>query len=279
MARVLAIANQKGGVGKSTTALNLAHAFAERGLRVLAIDLDPQGHLTLMSKVVPERLQRSVYDLLLDPRSSFATIRLSPKPGVDLLPANIHLAEAELSLARMEARESRLREAVGAALPDYDMALIDCPPNLGLLTVNALTAANGVLVPLQLEFLALKGLALLMQSVERVNATSNPGLRIEGVLPTMQRGNSAHSREVLDRVREYFGVRVHETVVRASVRFAEAAAGGMSMLEYDPASAGAHAYRRLAEEVLAREATDGAPARGRPAGEPNPSAAPAGTRS
>ncbi|MHB8573423.1 MAG: ParA family protein [Candidatus Dormibacteria bacterium] len=254
MGRILAIANQKGGVGKSTTTLNLAWALRLSGRRVLAIDLDPQAHLTLMSGVAPEQVDRSVHHLMLEPDVGLDQVVVTLDRGPDLLPANIHLAGAELDLGGRERRELRLRDALVPARSAYDYILIDCPPNLGMLTINALTAADGVIVPLQLEFLALKGLQLLLGTIDQVNRTTNPDLRLEGILPTMQRGRSLHSQEVLDRVREHFRARVYRSVIRASIRFPEASAGALSIFAYDPGSPGAQAYRDLAAEVLGEEA-------------------------
>jgi chromosome partitioning protein len=231
VANVIAVANQKGGVGKSTTALTLAHALHENGKQVLMVDLDSQAHLTLMSAV------ELVHDL---------------GPRLHLLPGSIELAHSEVSLGRKQNREHRLREALDPVRNTYDYIIIDCPPNLGLLTINALTASDSVLIPLQLDFLALKGMQLLLNTVSEVRGSTNPGLEIIGILPTMARPRSLHSAEVEESVREFFGGVIFKTVVRTSVRFPEAAAGFRSILEYAPRHAGAQAYRDLAGEVISR---------------------------
>ena len=251
MPRVIAIANQKGGVGKSTTTQNLGFALAEEGRRVLLVDLDPQAALTVMCGVSPDAVQPSLGDCLQGTATTTAAI-LRPRAQVWLLPGSISVAAFEVTHAGRPEARGRLQEVLDELGESFDLVLIDAPPNLGLLTVNSLVAATEVLIPLQLDFLALNGMKALLQTMERVRATLNPSLRLGGILPTMYRGRALHSEEVLQRVRDRFGPVVFDTVVRMSVRFPEASAGGVSVLEYDPRSSGAVAYRALAEEVLLR---------------------------
>ena len=251
MARVIAVANQKGGVGKSTTTQNLGFAMAERGVRVLLVDLDPQAALTVMCGVAPAGSAPTVGECLAGTATAAQAV-LRPRPAVWLLPASLSLAEYETARSADPAARARLGEVLAEIAPTFDVVLIDSPPNLGLLTEASLAAATEVLVPVQLDFLALNGLKALLATVEQVRETSNPRLRVGAIVGTMHRGRALHSEEVLDRLRGRFGDLVCESVVRVSVRFPEASAGGLSILEYDQRSPGAAAYRRLAEEVMAR---------------------------
>jgi chromosome partitioning protein len=260
-ARVIAMANQKGGVGKTTTTISLGAALAELGQKVLVVDFDPQGGCALGLGIEPGALELSVYDALLDRscRSEDVVIGTSV-PGMDLLPSNIDLSAAELMLVQEVAREQSLSRALAPLRRGYDFVLVDCPPSLGLLTINALTAADGVIVPLECEYYALRGMGLLMDSIERVRERLNPQLEVDGILPTMYDGRTIHAREVLERVREAFGDALFDAVIRKTIRFAEAPVAGEPILTYAPTSTGSASYRALAKEVIDRVSTR-APAR------------------
>jgi chromosome partitioning protein len=252
MGRVIALANQKGGVGKTTTAINLGAALAERGKRVLLIDMDPQGALSVGLGLNPLALDQTLYTLLMDPKLDPDPVIASTKvTGLDLLPSNIDLAAAEVLLVGEVAREQALSRVLRPLRKRYDHILVDCPPSLGLLTVNALTAADGVLIPLECEYFALRGMALLMDTIEKVRERLNPDLEIVGILATMYDARTVHGREVLGRVEDAFGGRVFKTVIAKTIRFAEAPVAGESILTYAGSSSGAVAYRELAKEVLA----------------------------
>jgi chromosome partitioning protein len=249
MARVIAVANQKGGVGKSTTTQNLGFALAERGRRVLLVDLDPQAALTVMCGVVPDADDGANLADALSGKVRASDLLQRPRPQVWLLPGSLHLAAHELRVAAAKDRHEGLKRALQSVGRGFDVVLIDSPPNLGLLTVNALVAAREVLTPLQLDFLALRGMQALMQTIDRVRDVHNPKLKVLGIVGTMHRGRALHSDEVLARVRDHFGDLVFDAVIRTSVRFPEASSGGVSILEYEPRSPGAAAYRQLAAEV------------------------------
>ena len=252
-ALVIAMTNQKGGVGKTTTTINLGAALAETGRRILLVDFDPQGSLSVGLGVNPHTLEKSIYNLLLAKDVSVADVILpSPVEGMDILPANIDLSAAEVQLVSEVAREQTLRRVLSKVRHDYDIILIDCAPSLGLLTVNALTAADQVLIPLELEFFALRGVALLTDTIEKVTDRLNPELEILGIVGTMYDGRTLHSREVLERVVEAFGETVFHTVIRRTVKFPETTVAGEPITTYAPTSGGATSYRTLAREVLAR---------------------------
>jgi chromosome partitioning protein len=252
-ARILAMCNQKGGVGKTTSTINLGAALAEVGRRVLLVDLDPQGALGVGLGVNPLQLDRTVYNLLMESDVTVDDVMLKTNvPGMDLLPSNIDLSAAEVQLVNEVAREQTLVRALAPVLDDYDIILLDCQPSLGLLTVNALTAAHGVIIPLECEFFALRGVALLIQTIEKIQERLNPQLELEGILATMYDARTLHGREVLARVVEAFGDRVFHTVINRTVRFPETTVAGEPITSYAPSSTGATAYRDLAKEVLAR---------------------------
>jgi chromosome partitioning protein len=246
-ARVIAFANQKGGVAKTTTTLNLAVAFKERGLRVLAIDLDPQGNLTMSQGLNPDEIERSMFDVLVH-RIPIEDI-VHPAE-IDLAVSSIDLAGAELALSSMIGRERALDKALAAARSNYDYILIDTPPSLGLLTINALVAATGVIVPVQCEYLSLRGLVQLENTLEMIRENLNPDVRIEGILPTMFDRRTLHSREAIEILQENFGDLVFNARIRKTVRYAEAPVRGQSVLGYEPTGEAAEMYRDLAKEVL-----------------------------
>ena len=250
---VVAVCNQKGGVGKTTTTITLGAALAELGRRVLLVDFDPQGSLSVGLGVNPHTLDQSVYDLLLSRRPDVAeVITRTDTEGVDLLPSNIDLAAAELQLVSEVAREQSLARLIAKVKGDYDVILVDCAPSLGLLTINALTAADWVLMPLECEFFALRGIALLTDTIDKVQDRLNPDLKVLGILGTMYDPRTLHSREVLERVVSAFGDDVFHTVIRRTVKFPETTVAGEPITSYASASPGAAAYRMLAREVLAR---------------------------
>jgi chromosome partitioning protein len=253
--RIIALANQKGGVGKTTSAITLGAALAELGQRILLVDFDPQGGCAIGLGFEPGLIEVSIYNALLDRTCDVDEVIIKTTvPGLDLLPSNIDLAAAELMLVQEVAREQTLLRVLAPLRVKYDFILIDCPPSLGLLTINALTAADGVIIPLECEYYALRGMALLMDSIDRVKERLNPRLQIDGILATMFDPRTLHSREVHGRVKEAFGPSVFETVIRKTVRFAEAPVAGEPILNYAPKSLGAMAYRNLAEEVMSRVA-------------------------
>ena len=252
-ARIIALCNQKGGVGKTTTTINLAAALAEYGRRVLVVDFDPQGAASVGLGVNPHGLDDTVYTLLMDRNAQLADIvRPTAVEGLDVLPANIDLSAAEVQLVGEVARESVLSRALRPAEADYDVILVDCQPSLGLLTVNALTAAHGVLIPLECEFFALRGVALLIETVEKVRDRLNPRLQIDGIVGTMHDPRTLHSREVLARVREAFGDQLLHTVIHRTVKFPDSSVAAEPITTYAPNHPGAVAYRQLARELVAR---------------------------
>jgi chromosome partitioning protein len=251
VARIIAMANQKGGVGKTTTTINLAASLAEAGNRVLIVDLDPQGAASVGVGVNAMDLPKTIYDLLCDQTTTFREVAQGTSiENCWILPANIDLSAAEVVLVNEVAREQALKRILEPARELVDIVLIDCPPSLGLLTVNALTAADEVIIPLECEYFALRGMALLVDTIEKVRQRLNPALEIKGVIPTMVDNRTLHTREVLERVHEAFGAKVFSTQIPRTVRFAEAPVTGQSILAYAGTSKGAAAYRRLAEEVM-----------------------------
>jgi chromosome partitioning protein len=245
--RVIALANQKGGVAKTTSTLNLAVAFAEQGSKVLAIDLDPQGNLTMSQGLNPDTIERSMYDVLVH---RLPIEQIIHKGEIDLAVASIDLAGAELALSSMIGRERALEKALQPVRGHYDWVYIDTPPSLGLLTINALVAANGVIVPVQCEYLSLRGLVQLENTLSMIRENLNPDVAIEGILATMYDSRTLHSREALEILEENFGDLVFKTRIRKTIRYAEAPVKGASVLKYEPTGTAAEAYRELAKEVL-----------------------------
>lgn len=251
-ARIIALCNQKGGVGKTTTTINLAAALAEYGRKVLAVDFDPQGALSA-GLGIPTHDVVTVYDLLLDTkRDAHDAIVASNVPGLDVMPANIDLSAAEVHLVNEVARETILARVLRQVAGEYDVILVDCQPSLGLLTVNALTAAHGVLIPLECEFFALRGVALLIETIDKVRDRLNPSITLDGLVATMYDPRTLHSREVLERVVDAFGTDVLETVIGRTVKFPDASVAGVPITEFAPEHAAAQAYLRLARELVAR---------------------------
>jgi len=252
-ARVVSMCNQKGGVGKTTTTINLGAALAEFGRKVLLVDFDPQGSLSVGLGLNPHEMDLTIYNLLLEPDVTLEDVVVpSGVPGMDLLPSNIDLSAAEVQLVNEVAREQTLQRVLAPALASYDVILIDCQPSLGLLTVNALTASDGVIVPLECEYFALRGVALLKTTIDKVRERLNPRLEIEGVLGTMFDGRTLHGREVMERLVQAWGDTVFHTVIRRTVKFSDSTVAGEPITTYASSSTGADSYRQLAKEVLSR---------------------------
>jgi chromosome partitioning protein len=252
-ARVISMCNQKGGVGKTTTTINLGASLAEFGRKVLLVDFDPQGSLSVGLGLNPHEMEVSIYNLLMDRETTLDEVVVpSGIEGMDLLPSNIDLSAAEVQLVHEVAREQTLQRVLAPALEHYDVILIDCQPSLGLLTVNALTASDGVIVPLECEYFALRGVALLKTTIDKVRERLNPKLEIDGVLGTMFDGRTLHSREVMERLVSAWGEKVFHTVIRRTVKFSDATVAGEPITSYASSSTGADAYRQLAKEVLTR---------------------------
>ncbi len=252
-ARVISMCNQKGGVGKTTTTINLGASLAEYGRKVLLVDFDPQGSLSVGLGLNPHEMELTIYNLLLQRDVAIEDVVVpSGVPGMDLLPSNIDLSAAEVQLVHEVAREQTLQRVLAPALDQYDVILIDCQPSLGLLTVNALTASDGVIVPLECEYFALRGVALLKTTIDKVRERLNPKLEIDGVLGTMFDGRTLHGREVLERLVQAWGDKVFHTVIRRTVKFSDSTVAGEPITSYASGSSGAEAYRQLAREVLDR---------------------------
>lgn len=253
MAKIIAIANQKGGVGKTTTCVNLAASMAATRRKVLLIDLDPQGNATMASGVDKYEAERTSYELLIDEMPAKDVIITETSGGYDLIAANSDVTAAEIRLLEFFAREIRLRNALAAIRDQYDYVFIDCPPSLNLLTVNAMSAADSVIVPMQCEYFALEGLTALVDTISKLVAVVNPNLKIEGILRTMYDHRNRLSNDVSDQLKQHFGDRVYRTVIPRNVRLAEAPSFGQPAMYYDKTSVGAKAYLALAGEILRRE--------------------------
>ena len=252
-ARVISLCNQKGGVGKTTTTINLGAALAECGRKVLLLDFDPQGALSVGLGVNSNDLDVTIYNLLIERGHDIREIiRPTRVPGLDIVPANIDLSAAEVQLVGEVAREQVLARVLRPVMDDYDLILIDCQPSLGLLTVNALTASHGVLIPLETEYFAMRGVALLVETIEKITDRLNPRLQVDGILATMYDGRTLHSREVVASVVEHFDDRVFHTVISRTVKFPDASLAAEPITTYDSAHKGAEAYRQLARELIAR---------------------------
>lgn len=249
MGKIIAVANQKGGVAKTTITRNLAAALVERGKRTLLIDFDPQGALTISLGVNPLQLDKTIYNVLIDTSLPLKNVILSPRHGIDLAPANIDLSGAEVDLLNEIGRERILKEIIEPIQDNYDYIFIDCPPSLGLLTINALTAANGVFIPVQCQYLAFRGMQLLLRTIEKVRARSNPQLKIVGLLPTLYDARTAHSKEVLSELRTTFKDKLIDIPVRYRVGLADAVVAGQSIFELDGKSDVAESFRQIAEMI------------------------------
>ncbi len=252
-ARIVAMVNQKGGVGKTTSTVSLGAALAEYGRRVLLVDFDPQGALSVALGIQAHLLDRSVYNLLMDDDCAASDVIVQTSvPGLDLVPSNIDLSAAEVALVNEVAREQALARALAPVVPEYDFIIIDCQPSLGLLTVNALTAADGVVIPLECEYFALRGAKLLMDTIVKVRSRLNPRLEVIGVLGTMYDARTLHTREVLARVVDAFGDDVFHTVISRTIKFPDATVAGEPITTFASSSPAADAYRQLAREFLSR---------------------------
>ncbi len=250
---VIAMVNQKGGVGKTTSTVNLGAALAEYGRRVLLVDFDPQGALSVALGVPAHQLERTVYNLLMDEGCTIADVVVATSvPGLDLVPSNIDLSAAEVALVNEVAREQALARVLAPVLDYYDYIIIDCQPSLGLLTVNALTAANGVIIPLECEYFALRGVKLLTDTIAKVQSRLNPRLEVTGVVATMYDPRTLHTREVLARVVDAFGDQVFHTVISRTIKFPDATVAGEPITVFAPSSPAADSYRQLARELIAR---------------------------
>ena len=254
MGKAIAIFNQKGGVGKTTTNINLAACLAQKGKKVLMVDIDPQGNTTSGIGIRKRTLKYTIYDILVDDDIPVKKVILPTNTeNLFIIPASVDLAGAEVELASLEGREKRLKKAIDSVRADFDYILIDCPPSLGILTINSLTAVDSVLIPIQCEFYALEGVSQLISTIELVKKNMNPSLFVEGVILSMFDGRTNLSQQVVEEVRKFFGPAMYETVIPRNVRLAEAPSYGVPIITYDPSAQGARAYQAFTKEFLARE--------------------------
>ena len=253
MGRIIAIANQKGGVGKTTTAINLSSCLADKGQRVLSIDMDPQGNMTSGLGVDKDEVEKTVYDLIIGEAKIDEVIQKNVMDNLDVIPTNIDLSAAEIELIGIDDKEYIVRNAVHKVKDDYDFIIIDCPPSLSMLTINAMTTADSVIVPIQCEYYALEGLSQLMHTVQLVKERLNPVLEMEGVVFTMYDARTNLSLQVVENVKDNLHQNIYKTIIPRNIRLAEAPSYGMPINKYDPKSAGSDAYMRLADEVINRD--------------------------
>ncbi len=250
MVKVIAVANQKGGVGKTTTAVNLAACLAKEGRKVLLIDSDPQGNATSGLGFDKRDVKKCIYDALINEVPMADTLKHTAYENLDVIPATIQLAGAEIELVSLMNREGRLKNALERIKHDFDYVIIDCPPSLGLLTINALTAASSVMIPVQCEFYALEGITMLMNTIQLVQRNLNPALKLEGVVMTMFDSRTNLAQDVVEEVKKYFKTKMYKTIVPRNVRLSEAPSHGMPVIDYDSKSKGAQVYMELAQEVI-----------------------------
>ena len=253
MGRIIAIANQKGGVGKTTTAINLSSCLADKGKKVLSVDMDPQGNMTSGLGVDKDSVENTIYDLIIGETSVQDVIQKNVMDNLDVIPTNIDLSAAEIELIGVEDKEYIVKNAIHKIRDEYDYIIIDCPPSLSMLTINAMTTADSVLVPIQCEYYALEGLSQLIHTVELVRERLNPILEIEGVVFTMYDARTNLSLQVVENVKDNLEQNIYKTIIPRNIRLAEAPSYGMPINKYDPKSAGADSYMRLADEVISRE--------------------------
>ncbi|MCH8552209.1 MAG: AAA family ATPase [Natronospirillum sp.] len=253
MKKVIAVTNQKGGVGKTTTAINLAASLVATKRRVLLVDLDPQGNATMGSGVDKSQLEKHLYHVLIEGVAAKEVLQASPEGQYDVLPSNGDVTAAEVELLSMPEREQRLKRALAPLRDDYDVIILDCPPSLNMLTVNALTAADGVLIPVQCEYFALEGIAALLETIEQIQAEINPQLTVEGVLRTMYDARTSLTNDVSNELKNYFGKTLYRTVIPRNIRVAEAPSYGLPVMHYDQSSRGALSYLALAGEMIRRQ--------------------------